>query len=139
MVTTRLEGWELRFVEAIERARFAPYKLGEHDCFRFACQIVLALTGVDRWPEFVGRYHDRRSAIVLIHQYGSSFEAAFDKFFGTERISVLNAHRGDIVAITDATGERHLAVCMGPYLAALKPEGLLFLPRCAAHCAWRIG
>ena len=42
---TRREGWERRLQDVVRAAQDKPYKLGENDCFRFACAAVEALTG----------------------------------------------------------------------------------------------
>jgi hypothetical protein len=132
-----MEGWEARLNAVLEAARARPYVLGEHDCFRLACAVVEALTGVDRWPEFAG-YTTKREALVKIAHYGSSFEKAGDWFFG-ERIELNFARRGDIAAVQSRDGEKHLAVVMGRQLMALGEGGIATLPVNAAHCAWRIG
>jgi hypothetical protein len=133
----RRPGWEERLAALIETARHEPYQLGVHDCFRLACRVVEALTGVDRWPQFAG-YTTKREALELLAQHGTSFEAAFDWFFGCTHLHRFMARRGDIVALHDGH-EKHLGVCLGHRVAALQPEGLLFLPLDQALCCWRIG
>ena len=137
-MVTRREGWEQRLLAIIEDARARPYVLGEHDCFRLACRVIEALTGVDRWPSFAG-YTTKREALQRLAQHGSSFEAAGDWFFGSAHVDVKQARRGDILALQDATGEKHLAVCLGHQAACLHADGLLFLKTSDAHCAWRVG
>jgi hypothetical protein len=133
----RLDGWEARLFKVLGDARRKPYALGEHDCFSLACQVVHALTGVDRWPEFKG-YTTKREALMLIAERGSTFELAFDWFFG-ERIEKNYARRGDIAAIQTPDGEKHLAVIMGHVVSGLAPEGLILLPLKATLCCWRVG
>lgn len=112
--------------------------LGEHDCFRVACQVVHALTGVDRWPEFAG-YKTRREAMIKLAQFGSTFEAAGDKFFG-ERIELNYARRGDIAAVQpDPAGDKHLAVVVGATVRGLSESGLVTLPLRTALCCWKVG
>lgn len=135
----RLEGWESRLAAAIEWARARPYVLGQHDCFRVACRVLEALTGVDRWPEWAGRYSTKDEALALLAQHGSSFNAAFDWFFGVAHENPRLARRGDIVKCVDETGEAHLGVCVGPEVAVLRESGLAFAPLAAAHCCWRVG
>ena len=105
---TRTEGWELRLQSVIDAARERPYILGEHDCFRLTCRVIEALTGVDRWPEFAG-YKTKREALAKLAQFGSSFESAGDWFFAVERSGIPRARRGDIAALQDDAGEKHLA------------------------------
>jgi len=134
----RLAGWESRLSSVIESARRLPYVLGEHDCFRVACLAIEALTGIDHWPQFRG-YRTRREALAAIARHGSTFEAAGDWFFGSPRVPARRARRGDLVALADAAGEKHLGVCLGRTAAYLAPGGLVFLPVKSALCAWRIG
>lgn len=123
----------------LEEARARPYELGIHDCFRLACSIVDALTGVDRWPEFSGRYATESESRRLLARYGSSFEGAFDWFFGANSVNVRMARRGDIAAWADVDGELHLAVVDGARAWVLGPEGLAAVPALTCRCAWRVG
>ena len=134
----RLAGWESRLVAVIEDARTRPYVLGEHDCFRLACRVVEALTGIDRWPQFRG-YKTKRQSLVKIAQYGSTFEAAGDWFFG-ERIEHNFARRGDIAALQpDPAGEKHLGIVTGRSIVVLTEGGTGAVPLRDALCIWRIG
>ena len=134
----RIEGWEGRLNGVMEAARHEPYALGSHDCFRLACRVVEALTGIDRWPEFMG-YRTKREAVEAIAVHGSNFEAAGDWFFEVENVKPAYARRGDIVALQTDDGEKHLGVCLGIQAAYLAPDGLTFIPTITALCAWRIG
>lgn len=135
---SRLEGWESRLAAVIEDARAQPYVLGAHDCFRVACRAVEALTGVDRWPAFAG-YNTKREALAKLAQFGSSFEAAGDWFFGAPGVDVRLARRGDICCVETADGEKHLGVCLGRDTAVLAAEGLTFVATLLCRCAWRVG
>lgn len=135
----RLQGWESRLAELVERARARPYVLGEHDCFRFACGAVQALTGEDRWPEFAGKYSTRRGALALLATYGRSFEEAFTWFFRSPAVEPAWARRGDVLAFATLDGEKHLGVCLGATTAGLGEGGLLFVRTMGCSCAWRIG
>lgn len=134
----RVEGWEARFVEVVEAARHRPYVLGEHDCFRLACRVIEALTGLDRWPEFAG-YRTEREALAALAQYGSSFCGAGDRFFGHAGAPVVAARRGDLLAYCDDRGKYHLAVCLGREAALLGSDGLTFVGVQTCACAWRVG
>lgn len=133
----RREGWEGRLFALLDAARARPYVLGEHDCFRVACQVVEALTGADRWPEFAG-YTTKREAMARMAEHGATFEAAFDWFFGAAHVSPRFARRGDICAVQTDDGEKHLGVCIGAEVALLGPEGLRHVPLLACQCAWRV-
>jgi hypothetical protein len=103
-----------------------------------ALRAVEALTGVDKWPPFEGRYRTRREAVALIAEHGSNFIAAFDAFFETPNVNVRLAQRGDIVALADAYGEKHLGVCIGAETAFLAPGGLVRVPTMTCLCCWRV-
>lgn len=137
----RLEGWEKRLAELVERERAMRqvYRLGEHDCFRVACAAIEALTGVDAWPQFRGRYSTKRGALALLAQYGSSFTAAFSAFFGSEPVPIAQARRGDIAEYREACGEAHLGVIVGGQVMVLGELALYFLPRSSCAHAWRVG
>ena len=137
-VVARLPDWEARFNDVV--AQFLapkPYQLGVHDCFRMACAVVEALTGEDRWPSFSG-YTTKREALLKVAQYGSSWEAAGDFFFG-ERIHINYARKGDIATYVDVMKEKHLTVVLGSELLALGKDGPATLPRRQATCVWRVG
>lgn len=140
MTIARIEGWESRLYRVIEAARNEPYELGRHDCFKVSCQVIEALTGVDRWPEFAG-YRTRREALMRIAEHGSNFEEAGDWFFGGPRIPLAYARRGDIVALAAPhDGDKHLGVCLGNQVAFLSDQGLdlsLKVEKCL--CAWKVG
>lgn len=134
----RLEGWERRLDDVIQDALRRPYVLGEHDCFRLACRVVEALTGVDRWPEFAG-YRTERQALQALAAYGSSFVDAGDRFFGVGHCGVRLARRGDIVAYRDGVLKYHLGVCLGRLVAVMDAGGLIFVRVLACACCWRVG
>lgn len=123
-------------MDVIEAARARPYQLGEHDCFRVACQVIEALTGIDRWPEFFG-YRTRREAMAKLAHYGSTFEKAGDWFFGVPHTDWKRAQRGDIACVED--GDKHLGVVLGHEIAFLSDSGLVFLPLTCATCVWHVG
>jgi hypothetical protein len=133
-----LQGWEARLSGVIEEFRHRPYAIGETDCFRLTCRVVEALTGADRWPEFVG-YTTERESLLVMARYGSTFEEAFDWFFGAPSVSVRLARRGDICHGPGASGEKPLAVCLGAEVAGLGVGGLTRVPLLSCHRAWRVG
>lgn len=135
----RLPGWEARLHAVVEDARRRPYALGVHDCFRVACEAMRALTGVDRWSLFAGRYATRREALRLIGRHGRSVDEAGSWLFGGPVRPAAEARRGDVVKFVDAAGEAHLGVCLGAKAAVLGEAGLGFVPLGACAGCWRIG
>jgi hypothetical protein len=134
----RQAGWEARLLAVVAAAQHEPYRLGTHDCFRLACRVVEALTGVDRWPQFAGQYATKREALRLIARFGLTFESAFDWFFALPHTSPKVARRGDIAAYADPEGEKHLGIVLGAETAVLGPHGLLRVPTLQCLAAWRI-
>jgi hypothetical protein len=134
----RSQGWEARLVAELEAVRRAPYRLGEHDCFRFSCRVIAALTGVDLWPAYAG-YRTRREALAVMARYGRSFEAFVDHVVGAPSVDVRHARRGDICALQTEDCEKHLGVCLGAEVAFLSEAGLVFVPTLSCLCCWRIG
>jgi hypothetical protein len=129
---------QFKVLAVLQLAQARPYQLGVHDCFRVACQVVQALTGVDRWPQFAG-YRSEREAKALLARHGRSFEAAFDWFFGRAHICTQQAIPGDICALETADGEKHLGVCLGADTVFLAPEGLVYVPTVTCLCCWKVG
>lgn len=135
----RLEGWEGRLHALVTESNDEAYELGVRDCFRFACRAIQALTGVDHWSRFAGRYHTRREALVLMHEFGSSFESAMDVVFGLPRVRWQQAQRGDVTALQSGDGEKHLGVVVDHRVAYTSEAGLVYLPLDRALCAWHVG
>jgi hypothetical protein len=135
----RREGWEGRLAAVLEDARGRSYVLGEHDCFRLACAAVEALTGVDLWAAWAGRYRTRREALALLASYGGTFTGAFSRLFGAAPEPIALARRGDIAEYQDPRGERHLGVVNGARVVLLLAAGVEGIPRSACRHAWRIG
>ena len=134
----RVPGWESRLSAAIDALRARPYEYGVHDCFVLTCAVVHALTGVDRWPEFAGKYTDRRSALATIAGYGATFEGAALRFFGCDAMHINQARRGDIAEV-QINGLSHLGVVMGAWVFLAGEFGLVEYPRDKAARAWPVG
>lgn len=139
-MSARLPGWEQRLASVLEAYRTRPYRLGVSDCIRLACESVEALTGESYWHLLQGRYHDRDSAIRLVHVWGRNWTYAFSALWGVEASAPLAARRGDILTFEDEH-DKHLAVCNGTTAAVYGPGGIGFVPITDPRMreAWRIG
>lgn len=139
-MAARLEGWEERLAAVIESARTTAYDLGRHDCWRVACAAIEALTGIDHWPEFAGKYSTKREALALIATYGPTWDKAFSRFLSVAPGSPYSARRGDLVTYEDANG-RHMGVCVGSLVAVLGEHGLTFIPITSRSvlASWKVG
>lgn len=125
MQLTRTPDWPERLAEQVAAAQAKPYVIGVHDCLRFSCQCIFAMTGVDLWPQFAG-YTTRREAVAVLAKHGATLEAAAASVMGVQPAPVLSARRGDVVTFRDRYGE-HLGVCVGTHVAVLGHAGLLFV------------
>lgn len=134
----RLQGWEGRMAAVLDAARVAIYALGQQDCFRLACASLEALTGVDRWPEFAGRYRTTREALKVILEHGATYTEAMTWFFGCEPEAMAWARRGDIAEFVDESGVSYLGIVVGSHVAMLGDQGLVQVKRSACRHFWRI-
>lgn len=119
----RIPTWPEALAVEIAAARRAPYLLGTHDCLRFTCGCIEAMTGVDYWPRFAG-YSTRREALRTIAKIAPSLGEAVSLVLGVEQQPALWARRGDVVLFHDAAGD-HLGVCTGASAAVLGESGLV--------------
>lgn len=125
MQLTRHQNWPEQLAAQVAAAQAMPYQIGVHDCLRFSCQCIAAMTGVDFWPAFAG-YTSRREAVEVLARHGETLEAAAAKVIGVQPGPVLAARRGDLVTFKDKYGE-HLGVCTGSHVAVLGHTGLVFV------------
>lgn len=136
----RFPDWPERLAAAVEKARTAEFRWGEHDCCLFAADVVHALTGHDYAASFRGRYDDGAGAAVLIASHGS-LQALIEAVIG-DPIPPSRARRGDVVlgtAPTPAGEEDAIGICIGRLWAAPGQAGLRFLQMSICRAAWRIG
>ena len=135
----RVESWPENLAQQIALAGPRAYVLGEHDCLRFSCACIEAVTGKDFWPQFAG-YKNKVGAYRTIQSIAPTLKAAVSKVLDVEPQGVLSARRGDLMLFEDAGGE-HLGICVGTHVAVLAPEKLHYLPldHFGLLCSWRIG
>lgn len=135
----RVQDWPEKLAEQVALAQDKPYVLGQHDCLRFTCACIQAMTGEDYWPRFAG-YTTKRQALKKIATIGGSLGEAVSVVLGRPALpSKLCAQRGDIALYQDENGD-HLSVCVGPTVAVLTDTGLGFvrLDNDGVRNAWRI-
>lgn len=139
-ILTRNVDWPERLAEVVRHAQDQPYVLGEWDCLRFACRCVDAMTGVNMWPRFAG-YKTRREALVTIKRIAPTLAEAMSAVLNSRPQPLDSAGRGDVMLYADVTGEEHIGVCLGAYVAVLAPAGLVHLSRSdpGMLASWRIG
>lgn len=105
----RYSDWESRLLAFLLSRRHTPFQYGGHDCSLFACDAVLAMTGVDIAADFRGRYTTKAGAYKVIRAFVPSAKLEnLAEERGREAgmltyINVLSAQRGDVVLIETPT------------------------------------
>jgi hypothetical protein len=135
----RLDGWEGRLALVVAAATDAPYELGRHDCFRFACACAEALTGADLSIGFAGKYKSRRGALRLARKFaGGGMRVAIGKLLGVADQPPRMARRGDWLLFNDGA-EDHIGICTGAEIAVLAERGLNRVRFDDCVCCWAVG
>jgi hypothetical protein len=106
-----------------------PFEWGSNDCCTFVNGWLLERHGIDYLEGLRGWTSERTAARVLRRLGG--LEVAMDDRFG--RVEVPFAVDGSIGLIRSG-----LALFTGVYLVAPGPEGLVFVSREEATCAWSV-
>lgn len=140
----RSETWVQALYDFVRARKNAPYEWGANDCCSFVCDGILAMTGVDTYSDFRGRYTDEAGAEATLQAVvGSTDKLAAIEFltrkFEMEEILPAFAQRGDVVLLGVeggfALGLVHLD---GMSAAAVAGEGLHRVPLTFATRAWRV-
>jgi hypothetical protein len=133
-VTTRLRDWQSRLSALLAERRHAPFAWGANDCWTFAADCVVAISGHD--PAKGLRSHQTAvGASKSLAPIGSLPDLA-DARLGA-RIAPALAQAGDIGL---AMLEKHptYLVCVGDAWVGPGEDGLLRLPRdTPVYLAWR--
>jgi hypothetical protein len=145
----RVQDWPTLFFHFIESRRSRPFAWGQQDCCLFACDGILAQTGLDPAAKmFRGKYRDALGAARLVRKHGG-VEAIASRIcgeLGFVEVPVRLAQRGDVVAISgEALGDNvpymgvALGLCVGGTAAFTGSAGLVFHPLKNCRRAWRVG
>ena len=136
---TRFEDWPSRLFGLIESRRHAPFAWAKNDCCLFACDAVLAMTGVDPAAPFRG-YESKEEAEALIAEYGTLEDLVADRCremnFAEQPPAM--AQRGDL-ALFDNDGNPALGICVGAEVAFPGRTGIALIPVGCCRRSWRVG
>lgn len=131
--------WPERLNEKIEELKNRPFVWGTLDCCIFTADIIQAMTDVDVFAEFRGKYTDLDGAHDQIKATGKNLGFAVSKTlkkYGCVQKPVNRAGRGDLVLTTDnALG---IVSPDGRLILALTQSGLAYYPLSLAKTAWGI-
>jgi hypothetical protein len=115
--------------EYIQSNLKAPFQWGFFDCVTFSATWVQMRTGIDPLAG-LPKWETERQARRVIASAGG-VEAAIDRQFAS--ISPNFARDGDIGMHDFSVG-----IFSGPHIVCPGPEGLAFIDRTKAKCAWSI-
>ncbi len=141
----RRKEWLACTIEAIEEKRFTPFKWGLNDCATFACDVLLAQTGVDYAKSFRHKYHTRFGADrELLRFAGGGLKETAEKICSENNfltIAPVRAKIGDLLyfrtCLTGNTPRDMLGVYYENNIVATGFEGLAFLDPRGIIKAWR--
>lgn len=147
-VRRRVQDWPTLLFHFIESRRAEPFRWGRNDCCLFACDGILAQTGLDPAAKmFRGKYRDALGAARLVRKHGGveAIAAQVCAAHGwPELLTPSLAQRGDVVGTRQlneklAGFDMELGICIGADAAFTGLEGLVFLPLKDCVRAWRVG
>jgi hypothetical protein len=143
----RYEDWHARLGAHIKAASQRHFSWGEFDCCTFACDGILAMTGVDPMADLRGKYGTAiGSARALKAFAGGGLDEATEAITGRlymEEISPPLAARGDCVLADVDTGAGRapalgLVSLSGRTALFAGPSGLTEIPLRNCRRAWRV-
>ena len=141
MPLTRKLGWEQILERAVQDARDRTFEWGKFDCCMWACDVVLAITGLDVAALFRGQYNSRNSMAKMLKRKGafslSSLCGTVARAHRMPEIPPLSARRGDLVLVKES-GRHSLGVCTGVYVRATAAKGLAYMEQDTWVKAWRV-
>lgn len=129
----RISNWEQAFSDYIENKRNEPFQYGINDCCTFVFGAIEAITGMDKMPEFRGKYDSSIAAAKALREIGfGTLEATVDSKLPVVEIG--KAQRGD-VAMFDGS----LGIVAGSFAWFVSDDGLERVPREDWAKAWSVG
>jgi hypothetical protein len=145
MSLTRLPTWEREFHSFLSSRITLPFAYGSNDCSVFACDGVLALTGVDIAEDFRG-YSTAMGALRAIRKVTGGKTVADAAAFSAHKYQLpelshpLMARRGDLVLIEQSPGDLVMGLVhlSGSYVVAPGGTGLHRLQLAEIKKAWSI-
>jgi hypothetical protein len=114
-----------------------PFVWGKNDCCLFACNSVLAVTGIDPGWKYRDLYTTELGALKALKKHGGGdIKTAFTQVFGPIKPR-LNAENGDLVLIDTELGDA-VGVVQSCKVWAVSPAGLVSLPISQAKGCWKL-
>lgn len=129
----RKEGWEVRFLGALQRHLDLPFEYGVSDCVRMALDVHEAITG-DRLLGDV-TWSDEVSAMKELKSRGGLYAAVSNEL---DEKSPALAQRGDF-GIYENDGIESLVICDGLSWVGKTKDGRQYIDRFAVKAAFKVG
>lgn len=131
----RLHDWQMRFAEFARARQGESFAWGCNDCFLFAADCVLAITGDDPAADLRGKYASALQAARILRARGGM--ASLGAVFGAP-IPAAMAAVGDVVLV-EIAGREAFGICNGTSVIGPGPCGMASCGMGPAKAAWRIG
>lgn len=134
-VRNRLFDWDYRLNELLIEVAQRPFQWGQWDCCIFAGSVIQALTGKNPATQYIGTYHDKKTAAKQMQQVGASRVEEILTELGFSQIPLQLAQRGDLVyhRINNALG-----VSKGIYSSFIHDCGTIDIRTLDCDKAWAI-
>lgn len=130
----RVANWPSILAAKIEEWRHRPFQYGSADCWQFAGDVILAITGVDYRDRFP-KYESCRAALRILAERGGMLGLAESTFGQPKHVAFAN--EGDVV-IGDFGNGLTAGICLGVNSCATGDKGLIFIPTSKVVAAWSI-
>ena len=131
---SRNADWVDQMFATIEAHTDLPFEWGVNDCCIFVARVIDAMTSSTIEADLSAEYHDEETALAFIASHGS-LEAAVSVFLGDPVPGM--AMRGDAVLLDGGNGPA-LGIMLGDVIAAMGPDGIVYMPRGAALMRWAV-
>jgi hypothetical protein len=117
----------MTLAEYITRLLREPFSWGSNDCVLFAAGWVKCKTGFDHLAD-QPTWTSAKGAMRIVRDLGGLEKLMDDRF---DRINLHMAKDGDLALYKGA-----LCIFTGPHIVGPGPDGLTFINRTEAECAW---
>ena len=140
---SRKPNWQTELHNFLQSRRNAEFRYGSFDCCLFACDAILAMTGVDVAAPFRDGYGSRREAYRAIKEYAgrASVEAVTARVTAENQmpeVTPRQARRGDVILLRRPKDFSLAIVGLDGTILAAGARGFERVPSSFAVRAWRV-
>lgn len=131
----RVEGWEQRLTQHIDKHRSLPFEYGVHDCATLATGAVTALDPSFEWPV---TWTSEREALRIIAE-ADGLEALATQAWGEPITNWRLCRRGDIALVVEGNWPSFAVGTAAGLCTPALVGGVTFVPLDHAVKVWRVG